>query len=191
MRVTVTGASGLIGSRLVAALRDRGDDVAVLSRDPERARAALGDVEAAAWRPQEEPAAAAALAGRDGVVHLAGESVAQRWTRAARSRIRESRVAGTRNLVAGLREAQPRPRALVCASAAGYYGARVGEPVDESAPPGDDFLARLSVDWEEAAAAAQELGVRVVRVRTGVALARTGGALARMLPFFRAGVGGP
>src|SRR5919108_727425 len=124
MRVTVTGATGLIGSRLVAALRARGDEVTVLSRDPQRARARLGDVEATAWHPPDEPAPAPALAGRDGVVHLAGENVAQRWTRAARRRIRESRIAGTASLVAGLRAAEPRPPALVSASAVGYYGDR-------------------------------------------------------------------
>jgi uncharacterized protein len=190
MRVAVTGATGLVGSALVRALRERGDQVTALSRDPESARAGLG-VEAAAWRPQDEPAPAEALAGHDAVVHLAGESVAQRWTAAARRRIRDSRVAGTENLVAGLPSAQPRPAVLISASGVGYYGGRGDERLDESAPPGDDFLARVSAEWEAAARGAEVLGIRVVTVRTGVALARTGGALARMLPFFRAGVGGP
>jgi uncharacterized protein (TIGR01777 family) len=190
MRVTLTGATGLIGSRLVAALRERGDEATVLSRDPARARATL-DVEATAWRPVEEPAPPSALAGRDAVVHLAGESVAQRWTPARRARIRESRTVGTRNLVAGLRAAEPRPRVLASASGVGYYGGRGDERLDESAPPGDDFLARVCVEWEAAAAAAADDGVRVVQVRTGVVLDRDGGALAKMLPPFRAGIGGP
>src|SRR4051794_26017592 len=101
MRVTVTGATGLIGRRLVAELRRRGDDVTVLSRDPERAARAL-DAEAAAWEPEAGPPQGGALAGRDAVVHLAGENVAQRWSGAARRRIRESRVTGTRNLVVAL-----------------------------------------------------------------------------------------
>ena len=190
MRVTITGATGRIGRRLVDALRERGDDVTVLSRQPERARAALG-VEAVGWQPEQEPAPAAALAGRDGVVHLAGEDVAQRWSAAAKERLRASRELGTRNLVAGLRAADPRPGVLVSASAVGYYGPHGDERVTEATPPGDDFLAGICTAWEREAAAAEELGLRVVRVRTGVVLDRGGGALARMLPFFRLGIGGP
>src|SRR5205814_6736074 len=116
MKVSVTGATGLIGSRLVGRLLARGDEVTVLSRDPDRARAALGGVSSVAWEPEAGPPPAGAFASRDGVVHLAGENVAQRWTDAAKQRIRASREAGTRNLVAGLREADPRPGVLVCAS---------------------------------------------------------------------------
>jgi len=132
----------------------RGDEVTVLSRDPERAGARLG-VAAVKWAPLRGPAPAEALAGADGVVHLAGEPVAQRWSAAAKERIRESRAEGTANLVAGLREAQPCPRVLVCASAVGYYGPRGEEELDESAPPGSDFLAEVCVAWERAAEAAE------------------------------------
>jgi uncharacterized protein len=190
MRVTVTGATGLIGTQIVRALRERGDEVTVLSRNPSKASAALG-VEAAAWRPQSEPAPAEALAGRDGVLHLAGENVAQRWNEDARRDIRSSRELGTRNLVAGIRAADPRPRVLVSASGVDFYGARGDEPVTELTPPGDDFLAEVCVAWEREAAAAEELGVRVVRLRTALALDKGGGALAKMLPFFRLGIGGP
>lgn len=194
MRVTITGATGLVGRRLVAALTERGDDVTVLTRNPDRARARLGGgVTAAAWDPLAGPAPADALADRDAVVHLAGEPVAQRWTAAAKARIRASREQGTANLVAGiaaLPEAS-RPRTLVSASGVGYYGARGDEPVDERTPPGDDFLARVCVAWEREAAAAAEHGTRVVRLRTGVALDASGGALGKMLPPFRLGVGGP
>jgi uncharacterized protein len=190
MRVTITGATGLIGTRLVRALRGRGDDVTVLSRKPERAREALG-VDAAAWQPDAEPAPAAALAGRDGVVHLAGESIAQRWSEEAKRAIRTSRELGTRNLVAGIRAADPRPGVLVSASGIDYYGDRGDEPVSEEASPGDSWLANVCVAWEREAAAAEELGVRVVRMRTGIALDKGGGALAKMLPFFRLGIGGP
>jgi uncharacterized protein (TIGR01777 family) len=186
----VTGATGRIGTRLVAALRDRGDDVTVLSRDPERARSALG-VEALAWQPESEPAPVDALAGRDGVLHLAGEDVAQRWSEETKRRLLASRELGTRNLVAGLRAAEPRPGALVSASAVGWYGPRGDEPVGEETPAGEDFLAQVSAAWEREAAAAEALGVRVVRMRTGVVLDRGGGALAKMLPFFRLGIGGP
>ena len=190
MRVTVTGATGLIGTKLVRALRDRGDEVTVLSRSPERARAELG-AEAVAWNPEAGPAPAAALAGRDGVLHLAGEPIAQRWSDTARRRIRSSRESGTRNLVAGLRDADPRPGVLVSASAVGYYGRRGDEELAEDAPAGDDFVAQVCAAWEREAEAAAALGMRVVRMRTGVVLDASGGALAKMLPFFRAGVGGP
>ena len=185
----MTGATGLIGSALVAALRDRGDEVTVLSRDPARATRALG-VAAEAWDASGS-APTSALTGRDGVLHLAGEPLAQRWSAAAKRRIRDSRAEGTRGLVAGLREADPRPGVLVSASGVGYYGARGDERLDESAPAGDDFAARVCVEWEAAAREAETLGTRVVLVRTGVVLDRGGGALARMLPPFRLGVGGP
>lgn len=191
MKVTVTGATGLIGSRLVARLLERGDEVTVLSRDPEWAREALGDVAAVAWNPTDGAAPTGGLAGRDGVVHLAGENVAQRWSDPVKERIHMSRELGTRNLVAGLREADPRPRALVSASGVGYYGPRGDERLDERAEPGSDFLAEVVKAWEAEAAAAEKLGLRVVRVRTGVVLDRAGGALAKMLPPFRAGIGGP
>jgi uncharacterized protein (TIGR01777 family) len=190
MRIAITGASGGIGSALVEELKGRGDEVTVLSRSPERASEKLG-VEAVAWDPSAEPAPAEALAGRDGVVHLAGERVDQRWSEEAKHAIRESRTVGTRNLVAGLGAVDPRPGVLVSASAVGYYGPRGDEEIDESQPPGEGFLARVVVDWEAAAREAEGLGVRVVNPRTGIVLSPDAGALSRMLPFFRMGVGGP
>jgi uncharacterized protein (TIGR01777 family) len=191
LKAAVTGATGLIGSRLVARLLERGDEVTVLSRDPERARSRLGPVSAFAWEPQAGPAPAEALAGRDGVVHLAGENVAQRWSDSAKERISSSRMLGTRNLVEGLRAAGPRPAVLVSASGIDYYGAHGDERVDEDQPPGSGFLPEVVVAWEREAQAAKELGMRVVSVRTAVVLDRSGGALAKMLPPFRLGVGGP
>ena len=191
MRIVVTGATGTIGRAVVRALSERGDHVVALSRDAGRASESLG-VEAHTWAdPKGEPAPAAALAGADGVIHLLGEPVAQRWSDRAKSEIRASRVDGTRNLVSGLRDADPRPRVLVSQSASGYYGPRGDEQVDESEPAADDFLAQVCVDWEAEAAQAEELGVRVARTRTGVVLAKGGGALAKMLPPFKLGVGGP
>lgn len=190
MRVTLTGATGRIGTRLVTALRSRGDDVTVLSRNPDDARAALG-VEAQAWQPESEPAPVAALAGRDAVVHLAGEDVAQRWSDETKRRLLDSRELGTRNLVEGIRSAEPRPGALVSASGVDYYGPHGDEPVTEDAAPGTGFLPQVCVAWEREAAAAETAGVRVVRLRTGVVLDKGGGALAKMLPFFRLGIGGP
>jgi uncharacterized protein len=207
MRITVSGATGLIGARLVAALRERDDEVTVLSRDPERARRALEErtrpgasaggplkpLVLARWDPEGEQAPAAALKGRDWVVHLAGENIAQRWTPGAKRAIGESRTIGTRRLVAGIDacEASERPRVLVSSSAIGYYGAHGDEPLDEDAPAGDDFLAQTCAAWESEAQAAERLGLRVVRVRTGVVLDRDGGALRKMLTPFKLGVGGP
>jgi uncharacterized protein len=190
MRVTLTGATGLIGTRVAKALTSRGDEVTVLSRSPDRAGASLG-VAAEAWSPTDGPAPASALAGRDGVVHLAGEPIDQRWTDESRRRILASRELGTRNLVAGLRAADPRPATLVSASAVGFYGDRGDERLTEEAPAGEGFTAQVCEAWEREADPAAELGVRVVRVRTGVVLSPSGGALAKMLPPFRLGVGGP
>jgi uncharacterized protein (TIGR01777 family) len=193
MRVTVTGATGLIGPRLVRSLQARGDEVTVLSRDPTRAKATLPGAVAVRWDPMREPAPAEALQGRDAVVHLAGEGIAQRWTKSAKQAIRESRVIGTRELVRGLASLgeSERPGALVSSSGIGYYGAHGDEPIDEEAPAGLDFLAQVCVAWEEEARAAERLGVRVVRLRTGVVLDPGGGALGKMLPPFKLGIGGP
>jgi uncharacterized protein len=195
MRVTLTGATGLIGPALIASLRERDAQVTVLTRDPERAKAKLGDVEAVRWELNSEAAPAEALAGRDAIVHLAGEPVAQRWSAKVKQAIRESRILGTHNLIEGIlavaQEAGQRPGTLVSSSAIGYYGAHGDEPLDEDAAPGSDFLAEVCVEWENAAAAACELGLRVVQVRTGVVLDSDGGALSKMLPPFRLGVGGP
>jgi uncharacterized protein (TIGR01777 family) len=195
-RVTVTGATGLVGPSLVSALRERGAQVTVLTRDPKRARAQLGAIDAVGWEPLREPAPAAALADRDAVVHLAGAPIAQRWSERAKRAIRDSRTIGTQNLIEGLRRAHQSelgkpPQVLVSSSAIGYYGSHGEEPLDEDAPPGSDFLAQVCVAWEAAAAEARELGMRVTSLRTGVVLDRDGGALAKMLPPFRLGVGGP
>ena len=183
MRVTVSGGSGLIGSALVAALRERGDEVTLLGRSDEGG--------ATRWDPLEGPAPAAALSGRDAIVHLAGEPIAQRWTPRVREAIRDSRERGTANLVAGIEAAEPRPPVLVSASAVGYYGDRGDERLTEDSPPGEDQLAQVCVAWQAAAERARTLGVRVCTLRSGVVLDRRGGALAKMLPPFRLGVGGP
>ena len=193
MRVVVTGATGTIGRALVSALTERGDDVTALSRNTERDRELLGaDVEE--WRdPQAQQPPLEALRGRDGVVNLLGEQIAQRWSDDAKREIRDSRILSTRNLVSALGELPEgeRPRVLVSQSGAGWYGFRGDERLDESAPAGDDFLAQLSVEWEAEARRAEELGVRVVVNRTGMVLSDAGGALEKMLPFFKAGIGGP
>jgi uncharacterized protein len=194
MRVLITGATGTIGLSVADALRTRGDQVVALSRDPERGQRVLGaGVEVHAWaHPTQEPPPPAALAGVDAVMHLLGEPIAQRWTDEARERIRDSRVLSTRSLVAGLEALSDgeRPRVLISQSATGYYGARGNAPLDEQASAGQDFLAEVVVAWEHEAQAAGPT-MRVVCTRTGVVLSRSGGALAKMLPFFKLGIGGP
>jgi hypothetical protein len=194
-RVVVTGATGLIGRALVSELQARGDAVVVLSRDDQRARRQLGsDVEAFTWAdPLSTLAPESALAGADSVIHLLGEPIAQRWSDDVKRRIRDSRVLGTRNLVAGFLEVPEakRPQVLVSQSAVGYYGPRGEERLTEKASPGDDFLAEVVEAWEAEAQAAEDLGLRVALTRTGVVLDAHGGALAKMLPAFRAGIGGP
>jgi uncharacterized protein (TIGR01777 family) len=183
----------MIGRPLVRELRERGDEVIAMSRNPERAAASLG-VEAQAWRdPKGEPPPPESLRGSDAVIHLLGESVAQRWTEAAKREIRDSRILSTRRLVAGLSELPPqeRPRVLLSQSATGFYGPRGDERLSEETPGGDDFLANVVRDWEAEAQRAGELGMRVVTTRTGVVLSERGGALEKMLPFFKIGVGGP
>jgi uncharacterized protein (TIGR01777 family) len=185
MRVAVTGASGLVGSALVRALRGRGDDVLRYVR-----RAAKAEDELA-WDPASGPADAEALAGLDAVVHLAGAGIADRpWTSGRRRVIRESRVVGTARLAEAVAAAAGRgPRVLVCASAVGFYGDRGDEKLTEESAPGEGFLAEVVRDWEAAAEPARRAGVRVAQLRSGVVLSRAGGALARMLPAFRLAAG--
>lgn len=178
----------------MAALRNRGDQIVALSRDRNRAASALGsDVDVHVWSdPTGSPPPTDALARASGVVHLLGEPVAQRWTAAAKRKIRDSRVESTRQLVAALREIpEPdRPGVLISQSAVGFYGASDDREIDEQAPAGSDYLAKVVADWEREAQRAEDL-LRVVRMRTGVVLTAEGGALSRMLPFFRLGIGGP
>jgi uncharacterized protein (TIGR01777 family) len=189
MRVTVTGATGTIGRALVGELTARGDEVTALSRNP--AGAGL-DVETLGWPdPKRERPPAGAFHGRDAVVHLLGESLAQRWTDDAKREIRDSRVLATRNLVAALNDLprEDRPGTLISQSASGWYGPRGDERLDERQPAGSDFVATLVREWEAEAQRAE--GTRVVLTRTGVVLSPHGGALEKMLPFFKLGIGGP
>jgi uncharacterized protein (TIGR01777 family) len=191
MRVLITGASGLIGSALCDALLARGDEVAALSRDPERARGTNPTVTWHAWDPLRERPPAAAFAGVDAVVNLIGESINQRWTDDAKQRIYASRVDATRSLLQGLAGADPRPRTLISQSAVGYYGDRGEAIVDESTDPGSTFDARLCVDWEAAAAEADSLGMRLAITRMAPVLSADGGLLKELLVPFKLGVGGP
>jgi uncharacterized protein len=191
VRVLVTGASGFLGAHIADALLARGDEVVGLSRDPGRARGANPTVTWRAWDPTGERPPGAALDGVDAVVNLIGEPIDQRWTPEAKERIRASRERATKNLVDALSAADPRPPKLVSQSAVGYYGDRGDAIVDESTPPGTSFDAAVCVAWEDAARAAEEIGMRVAVTRTGLPLDPEGGLLKQLLLPFRLGLGGP
>jgi uncharacterized protein len=171
LKVLVLGVSGFVGRHLAATLRARGDDVIGASlRDPK---------------------AAAGLAAQcDAIVNLAGESIAQRWNDRVKGRIEASRVEAPRRFLDALADCERRSTAYVSASAVGYYGTSETDTFVEESPPGDDFLARICVAWEREARYASTLGMRVTLVRTGIALGSDGGALPKMLPAFRLGIGG-
>lgn len=181
-KVLVSGASGLIGSALLPALQTSGYEVTRLVRGAPSSR----DV---AWDPAR-PLAPQSVSGFDAVIHLGGESITGRWTEAKKRRIRESRVQGTRNLAEALAAASQRPRVLVSASAIGYYGDRGEEVLREDSASGVDFLSEVCREWEAAAEPATRAGIRTVQMRFGVGLSRSGGALQKMLPPFRMGIGG-
>jgi uncharacterized protein (TIGR01777 family) len=186
---------------LVHALSNRGDEVTVLSRRPEQVTAAFGaNVRALRWEPGTNSTSAAArpswfahLSGQDAIVHLAGEqAVGTRYTRETKRRIYDSRVESTFQIVEAIAEADPRPRVLICASGAGYYGGHLTDSsFDETSPVGNDFLATVTRDWEAAAERAADYRVRVVRTRFGIVLGRQGGGLAHMTTPFKMFVGGP
>ncbi|MCG6921347.1 MAG: TIGR01777 family oxidoreductase [Acidobacteria bacterium] len=185
MKIAVTGASGLIGGALGPFLTTGGHEVRRLVRRAPRSEDEIR------WDPAKGEIDAAALEGLDAVVHLSGENVAGgRWTDARKARIRESRIDSTRTLARALASAKKKPKVLVSASAIGYYGDQGDEWVTESSPPADDFLARLAVDWEAAAAPAAEVGIRVAHPRIGLVLSPAGGALGKLLLPFRLGLGG-
>ncbi|MGV1049538.1 MAG: TIGR01777 family oxidoreductase [Solirubrobacterales bacterium] len=192
MRALVTGASGLIGSALCDSLLARGDEVVGLSRDPAKAGEKSPGVTWHAWEPTLERPPAAAFEGVDGVVHLLGEKIDQRWTAEAKRKILETRRTGTHNLVGTIAGLERKPSVLVSQSAVGYYGDRGDALLDESAGPGgESFDSEVVVAWEQAAHEVEAAGVRLVIVRTGQVLDAGGGLLGELLLPFKLGVGGP
>ena len=188
MKITISGASGLIGRRLLKSLAGNGNSLQVLSRHA--GTNMPGGIKVYPWDPAKGEPPADSLRDTDAVIHLAGEPVAQRWSEETKKRIRESRVEGTRNLVQAMAKLRQPPSTLICSSAIGYYGSRGDEVLTESSSAGAGFLPEVCVAWEKEAMAAEALGMRVVRVRTGIVLDRRGGALKKMLPPFQMGVGG-
>jgi uncharacterized protein (TIGR01777 family) len=188
VKIVISGASGFIGRRLLKTLAQGGHSLHVLSRH--KGTNLPPGIGLSMWDPMKGPPPEEALRDADAVIHLSGEPVAQRWSDEVKRRIRESRVTGTRNLAQGIAKLSRKPAALICASATGYYGTRGDEELSESSAPGSGFLAEICVEWEHEAAAAEPLGVRVALIRTGMALDPRGGALQRLLPPFRMGVGG-
>src|ERR1051326_4264612 len=185
MKIVVSGSTGLVGSALQPVLVRAGHDVVPLVRRPP----APGE-RAMQWNPARGTIDRAGLEGADAVIHLAGENVFGRWTPAKKNRIRDSRVLGTQLVSDALAGLNRRPRTLLAASAVGYYGDRGDEMLTEHSAPGEDFLAHVSREWEAATGAATRAGIRVVNLRFGIVLTATGGALAKMLPPFRLGLGG-
>jgi uncharacterized protein (TIGR01777 family) len=204
LKVVVSGGTGFIGRALVMTLCERGDDVVVLSRGrgaegpcalgarPTCCRGA-GKVDLATWTPEKAGAWSKIVDGADAVVHLAGAGVLdESWTPERKEVLRSSRIRSTELLAEAIARAERKPRAFVSGSAVGYYGTHADARIlDEGAPAGDDFLARLVIDWEAAAAPAREAGVRVSHPRIGLVLGRSGCMLEKMLPAFKAFVGGP
>jgi len=190
VRVAVTGSSGLIGTALCARLRAEGHDVVRLVRRPAAAGGDPGLVEAR-WEPVAGTIDTAALAGVDAAVNLAGAGIGdRRWTDERKRELHDSRIRSTDLLASTLAKLEPRPAVLVSGSAVGYYGDRGDEVLTETSGPGDDLLARLCVDWEAATEPATDAGIRVATIRTGIVLTRDGGALPKLLPLFKLGLGG-
>jgi uncharacterized protein len=191
MRVLLTGATGLIGSAIADALLARGDEVVGLTRDPEKARGPNPTVSWHAWQATVERPPPEAIADVDAVVNMVGEEINQRLTDEAKRRIRESRLASTRNLLQGIAAAEERPKVFVGQSAVGYYGDRGEQILDEDSPPGTGFAAQVPVEWEAAEREAEGLGMRTVILRSAPVLTKHGGLLKQLLLPFRLGLGGP
>lgn len=190
MKILVTGSSGLVGTAICKSMGSEGHTLLRLTRSSSSSRPDSSG-QAIRWEPPSGSLDLAGMEGADAVVHLAGASIAQgRWTQGRKEILRSSRVESTRHLVGGIAKLKRKPRVFVSASAIGYYGNRGDENLNERSAPGEDFLARLCIEWEAAANEAERMGIRTVMLRFGIILDAKGGALPRMLLPIRLGVGG-
>lgn len=192
MKVVVTGATGFVGQVIVKQLLSAGDEVIVLTRNVAKAAITLGSsCKYFQWDDVNALPPVEAFAGADGVINLMGESISQRWDESTKKRMYNSRINGTRRLVEAIEKLTNKPKVFISTSAIGIYGNRGPEDINEESKVADTFLGKLCQDWENEANKARNYGAKVVIIRTGIVLGRGGGALAKMLPIFKLGVGGP
>lgn len=193
MKVLITGGTGFVGKVIVRQLLESGDEVVVLTRNVAKAALALGSkCKYYQWSDTQTEPPLEAFQGVDGIINLMGESIAsKKWDEPQKEAIRSSRIVGTAKLLEGVKKSGQKPRVLVSTSAVGIYGSRGAEEINEESPLGNDFLASVCKDWEAEALKAKSLNMRVAIVRVGVVLGRGGGALSKMLPIFKLGLGGP
>ena len=196
MKIAITGATGLVGTRLVNKLKEKNHQIVVFTRNSVKAQktfpsSKFANLEIVQYTPLESGAWQDKISGCDAVINLAGEPISERWTPQHKKAILESRQLGTRKLVEAIAKAEQKPQVLISGSAIGYYGTSETKTFDETSAPGNDFLAEVCRKWEAEAEAVKECGVRLVIVRIGIVLANGGGALGKMLTPFQMGAGGP
>ena len=196
MKIAITGATGLVGTRLVTKLKENNHQIVVFTRNSQKAQktfpaSSFPNLEIVQYTPKESGAWQDKISGCDAVVNLAGEPISERWTAQHKKAILESRQLGTRKIVEAIAKAEVKPQVMVSGSAIGYYGTSETTTFDETSPSGNDFLAEVCQKWEAEAEAVKEYGVRLVIVRIGIVLADAGGALGKMLTPFQMGAGGP
>jgi len=192
MRVLVTGATGFVGKVIVKQLLDSGDEVVILTRNIAKAAITLGSsCKYFYWTDMNSLPPLEAFQGVEGVINLMGESISERWDNEHKKRMHESRILGTRRIVEAIEKSSSKVKAFVSTSAIGIYGNRGNEEINEASSVANDFLGKLCQDWEKEANQASNHGARVVIIRVGIVLGRGGGALAKMLPIFKLGAGGP
>ncbi|MCS7229060.1 MAG: TIGR01777 family oxidoreductase [Candidatus Kryptonium sp.] len=188
--ITIAGGTGFVGSYVANFLSEAGYKILISSRNPEKASAKLSKFEVFKWDPEKEEFPRDVLERSDVVINLIGETIAQRWTKKVKEKLVSSRVNSTRKIVEAFAKVNSSGKTFISASATGFYGSKREEVLTEDSSPGDDFLAKLAINWESEAKKAEELGVRTVILRIGIVLGKNGGFLARLTPIFKLGLGG-